>query len=44
MSKVPKRLCISFIVTINILSVLPLWLNSILITLSSDVQTNPGPT
>ena len=39
-----KRLCISFIVAISILSVLPLWLNSILITLSSGVQTNPGPT
>ena len=38
-----KRLCISFIVTIGILSRLPLWLYSILRTLSGDVETNPGP-
>ena len=38
-----ERLCISFIVTRSILSVLPLWLCSILITLSGDVETNPGP-
>ena len=30
--------CISFIVTISILSVPPLWLYSILITLSGDVE------
>ena len=38
-----EKLCISFIVTIGILSVLPLWLYSTLITLSGDVETNPGP-
>ena len=38
-----KRLCISFIVTISIHSILPLWFYSILITLSGDVETNPGP-
>ena len=36
-----KALSISFIVTITILSVLPLWVYSILITLSGDVETNP---
>ena len=35
--------CISFIVTITILSVPPLWLYSILITVSGDVETNPRP-
>ena len=38
-----KRLCISFIITISIHSILPLWFYSILITLSGDVETNPGP-
>ena len=38
-----KRLCISFIDTVSIHSVLPLWFYSILITLSGDVETNPGP-
>ena len=38
-----KRRCISFIVTTGILSALPLWLYSLLITLSGDVETNPGP-
>ena len=41
--QITERLCISFIVTRSILSVLPLWLCSILITLSGDVETNPGP-
>ena len=36
-----KRLCISFIATISIHSVLPLWFYSI--SLSGDVETNPGP-
>ena len=38
-----KRLCISFITTRSIHSVLPLWFYSISITLSADVETNPGP-
>ena len=38
-----KRLCILFIITISIHSILPLWFYSILITLSGDVETNPGP-
>ena len=38
-----KRLCISFIITISIHSILPLWFYSISITLSGDVETNPGP-
>ena len=38
-----NRLCISFIVSISIYSILPLWFYSILITLSGDVETNPGP-
>ena len=38
-----ERLCISFFFTIGILSVLPLWLYSFLITLSGDVETNSGP-
>ena len=38
-----KGLCISSIVTISIHSILPLWLYSILIILSGDVETNPGP-
>ena len=38
-----KRLCISFIATISVHSVLPLWFYSISITLSGDVETNPGP-
>ena len=37
-----ERLCISFIFTIGILSVLPLWLYSFFRTLSGDVETNPG--
>ena len=36
-----KALSMSFTVTITILSVLPLWIYSILITLSGDVETNP---
>ena len=38
-----KRLCISFIIIISLHSILPLWFYSILITLSGDVETNPGP-
>ena len=38
-----KRFCISFIVTISTHFILPLWFYSILVTLSSDVETNPGP-
>ena len=38
-----KRLFISFIVTISIHFILPLWFYSILITLSGDAETNPGP-
>ena len=38
-----KRLCISFIIVISTHSILPLWFYSILITLSGNVETNPGP-
>ena len=38
-----KRLCISFIITISIHFILPLWFCSIIITLSGDVKTNPAP-
>ena len=38
-----KRLCISFIIITSIYSILPLQFYSILITLSGDVKTNPGP-
>ena len=38
-----KRLCISFIITVSIHSILSLWFYSILITRSGDVETNPGP-
>ena len=38
-----KRLLISFIITISIHSILPLWFYSILRTLSGDAETNPGP-
>ena len=38
-----KRLCTSFIIITSIHSIIPLWFYSVLITLSGDVETNPGP-
>ena len=42
MSKVPKNSAFHLL-SLGRLSVLPLWLYSTLITLSGDVETNPGP-
>ena len=38
-----KRVYILFVISTSIHSILPLWFYSILITLSGDAETNPGP-